>query len=134
MADEKASPETIVALMRANLLGVFNERSSEVRNATIKTTYAEDVVIYEPSNIAHGHAEIDRISSELLNKSPGWVFAPNGSVIISHNLGILRWHFGPEGQKPLVEGIDIAQIVGGKIKVLHVMIGGVSEAGEVAGM
>ena len=126
MATSKASKDTIVSLMRANLLGVFNERNPSGRKATIATTYAEDVLFHEPDTSVRGHDEVNRISGEILDKSPGWVFKPDGPVTVSHNLGMLRWGFGPEGEKPVVQGCDIAEIEDGRIKVLHVMIVGPS--------
>jgi uncharacterized protein (DUF1330 family) len=47
-------------------------------------------------------------------------------VFISQNVGMLRWTFGPRGGEVLVKGCDIAEIEGGLIKVLHVMIEGPS--------
>lgn len=56
------------------------------------------------------------------SKSPGWVFKPDGAVSVNHNLGMLSWHFGPEGSEPVVKGKDIAIVEYEKVKTLYVMM------------
>jgi hypothetical protein len=126
MASSNPTPETITTLMKSNLLSVFNERDPAARLSAIKENYTTDVVFHEPGSTSRGHDAIDKISGELLGKSPDWVFKPEGPVFISQNVGMLRWTFGPRGGEVLVKGCDIAEIEGGLIKVLHVMIEGPS--------
>jgi hypothetical protein len=118
----------IVKLMHANLMGVFNERSSSARLATIKSIYTPDFIFYEPDKAFQGHAAVDACVQALLDKYPGWVFRPAGPVSVNHNLGVLSWHFGPEGEDPKVKGTDIAVIEGGKMKTLHLLMEGTTEA------
>jgi hypothetical protein len=108
--------------MLANLLDIFNERSPESRAAAISKNYSTDIVFYEPEQIYRGHAEVDLCVGSLLDKSPGWVFTPDGAVSVNHNLGMVSWQFGPEGSEPVARGTDIAIVEEGKIKVLYVLV------------
>jgi hypothetical protein len=116
----------ITTLMKSNLLSVFNERDPVARGAAIIATYTPDVLFHEPNSTSKGHDAVQRISGDLLDKSPGWVFKPDGPVFVSQNLGMLKWGFGPDGEEAVVKGCDVAEIEEGKIKVLHVMIEGPS--------
>ena len=46
-----------------------------------------------------------------------------GEVSANHNLGRLTWHFGPDGEPPVVTGTDVAIIDNGRIRSLYVFIG-----------
>jgi SnoaL-like domain len=129
---DRSTPSTkqIVSLMYANLMGVFNERSPTARMATMKSIYALDFVFYEPTRSFKGNTEVDACVQALLDKFPTWVFRPAGPVSVNHNLGVLPWYFGPEGEEPVVEGTDIAVIEGGKMKSLHLLMEGDTEAEE----
>jgi hypothetical protein len=129
---DKTDPTTkqIVSLMHTNLMGVFNERSPSARLATIKAIHTPDFIFYEPDKSFQGHDEVDVCVQALLDKYPTWVFRPAGPVSVNHNLGVLPWHFGPEGEEPVVRGTDIAVIEGGKMKTLHLLMEGDTEAEE----
>jgi hypothetical protein len=45
-------------LLQANLKRVFGERDATKRHAAIRELYAPDAVLYEPDDIATGHAAI----------------------------------------------------------------------------
>ena len=48
----------------------------------------------------------DKVTT-LLAGAPGFVFTEVGPVRRSQDLGILGWAFGPEGETPVVTGIDV---------------------------
>jgi hypothetical protein len=110
---------TIDELMRANLLGVFGERDAVRRKATIAETYAPDVVFSDPEGTETGH---DAKAQGLLDRSPGFVFAPAGPVHVVRDLGHLAWAFGPEGQPPVVRGVDVALVRDGLIASLYTFL------------
>ncbi|OJW02781.1 MAG: hypothetical protein BGO39_06030 [Chloroflexi bacterium 54-19] len=114
--------ETIINLMRANLLEVFNERDEARRLAAIARTYTEDVVFYDPEEVVTGHNALNEKARDLLEKATGFVFSPAGPAYANHNLGYLDWIFGPEGQPPVVSGIDIALIKDGRIATLYTIL------------
>jgi hypothetical protein len=110
-------------LMQANLSRVFSEPDARKRSAAIAELYAPDAVLYEPDNIATGHAEIAQ-AVDALAKSlpPEFVFRADGPAIGHHGLGRLRWLGGPAGGSVAVTGTDVVRIEAGLIKTIHVFL------------
>jgi hypothetical protein len=50
------------------------------------------------------------------------VFAPEGAVHAVRDLGHLAWGFGPEGQAPVVRGVDVALVRDGLIVNLYTFL------------
>ncbi|GIF78649.1 nuclear transport factor 2 family protein [Asanoa siamensis] len=113
---------TIEGLMRANLLEVFNERDPERRAAAIARTYVPDVRFSDPEATVIGHAAVGAKAQGLLDEQPGFVFSAAGPVRVNDDLGYLAWNFGPEGQDPVVRGVDIALVDNGLITRLYTML------------
>jgi len=42
----------------------------------------------------------------------------NGIASVGHNLGVLRWHFGPEDKPDAARVTDVIIVEGSKIKAL----------------
>ena len=112
---EEAS--TIRALLFANLLKVFDERDASKRVAAVEDTYAENVIWYEPDRVIQGRAALNARASELQTQYPGFNFRPDGIMSASQNVGVLRWHFGPEDKPDMIRGTDVIIVEGGRIKV-----------------
>ena len=112
----------VAELMQANLLEVFNERDGERRRAAIARTYAPDVRFADPEEVITGHEALDAKAGRLLDESPGFVFSPAGAVLVNHDLGYLAWNLGPQGQPPVVRGMDIALVEDGVITSLYTML------------
>jgi hypothetical protein len=112
----------IADLMRANLLGVFNERDPARRREVIATIYAPEVEFADPEGTVTGHDALDAKAQGLLDASPGFVFTPAGSVHVVDDLGYLPWQFGPEGEPPSVRGADVALVVDGRIARLYTLL------------
>lgn len=113
---------TAEALMHANLLEVFNERDPERRAAAVARTYAEDVVFSDPEGEVSGRAAIDAKAKALLDGAPGFVFTAAGPVYAGTDLACLTWEFGPEGQPPVVKGVDIGYIADGVLVKVSTLI------------
>jgi len=113
---------TVEELMRANLLDVFNERDAPRRRAAIARTYAPDVRFSDPEEVVVGHEALDAKAGKILDGAPGSVFTPGGPVRVSDDLGYLAWSFGPDGEPPLVRGIDIALVVDGLIGSVYTLL------------
>ncbi|KAL3421895.1 NTF2-like domain protein [Phlyctema vagabunda] len=111
-------PELIRQLLKANLLSVFDERDDISRKVAIENTYAEDIIWYEPERLNQGQDTLDRRAAELLEESPGFRFQPDGEMVVTQNLGVLHWKFGPVSDPGLLKGVDVILVVGGKIKAL----------------
>jgi hypothetical protein len=113
---------TTEELMRANLLEVFNERDDERRAAAIARTYAPGVVFSDPDQTVTGHDELNAKARQILAAAPGFVFSPAGPVQVNHDLGYLPWSLGPEGEPPVVRGVDIALVADGLIARVYTLL------------
>jgi hypothetical protein len=112
----------IADLMHANLLEVFNERDPERRREVIARTYTDDVQFVDHDGIVVGHDALHATAQGVLDRAPGFVFAPDGAVRVSDDLGYLPWTLGPEGQPPVVRGLDIALIRDGLIVKVYTLL------------
>ncbi|KAK3074078.1 hypothetical protein LTR53_003790 [Teratosphaeriaceae sp. CCFEE 6253] len=114
-------PAQAVAVAKANLLSIFNERNATKRKQAMSETYAPDMLLFEPDKIVTGHDEISAIAGKLLDEHQEWSFAPSGKVFVNHRLVTLNWTFGP------LNGGDVFEVgESGKIEKLWVMIEGVT--------
>ncbi|MBJ7402672.1 MAG: nuclear transport factor 2 family protein [Bradyrhizobium sp.] len=112
-------------LLRSNLERVFNERDDGKRRAAIAELFVEEPVMYEPTDIVRGRAEISRVAGSLLSRfGPAFRFVPDGVAVGHHGLAHLAWHAGPEGGPVAVTGADVAEIEGGRIVRLWVLLNG----------
>jgi len=111
-------------LMLRSLLDVFNERDAARRGAAIAAVYTPDVTFHEVDGVIRGPAALEARVQQLLDGAPGWVFRPADAAAVNHELGCLRWHFGPQGAPPAVAGTDIALVADGRIRSLYVFIHG----------
>jgi hypothetical protein len=120
---EGSAPVSAVAdLMRATLFEVFNERDADRRRAAIARTYASDVRFADPDEAVTGHAAVEAKARRILDEAPGFVFSAAGPVLVNHDLGHLAWNFGPDGQPPVVRGMDIALVADGRITSLYTFL------------
>jgi hypothetical protein len=116
---------TIEELMHANLFEVFGERDPERRMAAVRRTYAADVAFSDPDDpddAVTGHEALSAKAQEILDSSPGFVFAAAGPVRVNHDLGYLARGFSPEGRSPVVNGVDIALVENGLIAKVHTLL------------
>jgi hypothetical protein len=110
-------------LLHANLERVFNERNAARRDAAIAELFAADPVMYEPTGIVQGRDNISKVAGDLLAQfGPDFTFVPDGPAVGHHGLAVLRWHAGPKEGPVAVTGADAAQIEGGRIVRLWVLL------------
>lgn len=110
-------------LLQANLKRVFSEGDVTRRRAAITELYAPDAVLYDPDNVATGHAEIVRTVDALLESlPPQFVFTADGPAVGHHGLGRLRWRAGPPEGPVAVTGTDVVRVEAGRIKTIHVFL------------
>ncbi len=88
---------TIRALLSANLFSVFDERDRIPLNAPQQSkTHMPKILLSGTSRTA--------ISSKVAQ--------------VGQNIGVLRWHYGPEDKPDMVRGTDVIIVEGGKIRAL----------------
>jgi hypothetical protein len=110
--------DIIRRLLNANLFDVFGQRDPAARTAAIAKIHQADVVWYEPDRVLSGNEAIDIRAGEILAEAPGCQFSVDGEAVVTQNLGVLNWNFGPPADPDMVKGTDIIVVEGGKIKVL----------------
>lgn len=120
--------ETIIELMEANLLEVFNERDADRRTAAIERIYAPDVRWTEDEGIVVGRDALNARAVALQSQLEGLVFTKAGPVYQTLGFGYLAWQVGPEGGDPVVTGFDVAIISDDLIAELYTVI--TSQAGN----
>jgi SnoaL-like domain len=110
-------------LLRANLERVFNERDAGRRAAALAELFVDEPVLYEPADIVRGQAAIAALAGRLLDQfGPTFRFTPVGPAVGHHGLGSLQWQAGPDGGPVAVTGADVAEVVGGRIARLWVLL------------
>lgn len=110
-------------LLRSNLERVFNERDPVRRAAALDELYVAEPVMYEPTNVVRGRAAIADVAGKLLEQfGPTFRFTPVGTAVGHHGLGSLQWQAGPNGGAIVVTGVDVAEVVNGRIARLWVLL------------
>jgi hypothetical protein len=109
-------------LMERNLLEVFGQRDSERRAAAIADLYTADCTFFEADEQVTGREALNVKIGSILKDAPGFVFRAAGRAQFNHDLGRLRWQFGPPGAAPVVTGMDIALFEHGRIRTLYTFL------------
>lgn len=110
--------DVVKAALHANLFSVFDERDETARVKAVKETYDEDIIWYEPDRVIKGHDALSARAAEIQNEAPGFKFQADGDMVITQNMGMLHWKFGPDETPDLVQGADVIIVEGGKVKLL----------------
>lgn len=112
------------ALMRANVLRVFNERHDAARLGAIGDIYSIDAVLYEPNQEARGHVAINEAVKALQASLPAdFAFSVQADAAGHHDLGTLVWRLHSADGDIDLPGMDVARFAEGKIVSLHVFPG-----------
>jgi SnoaL-like domain len=114
--------DTLGPLMERNLLEVFGQRDSARRAAVIAELYTADCTFFEAEEQVTGREALNAKVGSILKEAPGFVFRATGPAQVNHDLGRLRWEFGPEGTAPVVTGMDIAVFERGRIHSLYTFV------------
>jgi hypothetical protein len=114
--------ETVVELMEANLLEVFNERDARRRSAAIERIYAPDVRWSDDEGIIVGHEALEAKAIALQSQLEGLIFTKAGPVYQTRGLGYLAWEVRPEGGDPVATGFDVAIVRDDLISELYTVI------------
>ena len=94
---------------------VFDQPDADRRAAVIAEVFAEDVVFVDGERTVTGRAELAATVTELLAQAPGFVFTPAGPFRGVGDLGMRAWRLGPPGGEPVLGGLDVVQVAGGRI-------------------
>jgi hypothetical protein len=114
--------DTLGPLMERNLLEVFGQRDAARRAAAIAELYTTDCTFFEAEEQVTGREALNAKVGSFLKDAPGFVFRAAGPAQVNHDLGRLRWQFGPAGVPPVVTGMDIAIVAHGRIRALYTFL------------
>ena len=113
---------TVAELLERMVQGVFNEPDPQRREAVIAEVFSEDVVFADAERRVTGHDELADTVTGLRAQGPGLVFTPAGSFRGVGDLGMRPWRLGPPGGEPVLGGLDVAQVVDGRIARLWTVL------------
>ncbi len=111
--------DTLGRLIERNLFEVFGQRDSVQRAAAIAELYTADCKFFEAEEQVTGREALNAKVESILKGAPGFVFRAAGPAQVNHDLGRLRWQFGPAGAPPVVTGTDIAVFEHERIRALY---------------
>ena len=114
-----AGAEELLARMVAE---VFNQPDADRRAAAIDEVFAPDVVFVDAEREVTGREELAATVTGLLAQGPGLVFTPAGSFRGVGDMGMRSWRLGPPGGEPVLGGLDVAQVVDGRIARLWTVL------------
>jgi hypothetical protein len=109
-------------LLERMLQGVFNEPDADRRAAVIDEVFAADVVFADDEQTVTGRAALAATVSGLLAQGSGLVFTPAGPFRGVGDLGMRPWRLSPPGGEPVLGGLDVAQVVDGRIARLWTLL------------
>ncbi len=109
-------------LLERMLQGVFNEPDAQRRAGVIAEVFAEDVVFVDGERTVTGREELAATVTGLLARAPGFVFAPAGPFRGVGDLGMRPWRLGPPGGDAVLGGLDVVQVVAGRIARLWTLL------------
>ena len=93
--------DTLGRLMERNLFEVFGQRDSAQRAAAIAELYTADCTFFEAEEQVAGREALNAKVESILKDAPGFVFRAAAPAQVNHDLGRLRWQFGPAAAPPV---------------------------------
>ena len=96
-------------------LAIWNERDSAARRVLIGTTWMPDGLYLDPMLRGEGHDGIDAAIGGAQPLFPGLNFRRTSEVDVHNDRLRFTWELGAEGEPPAMAGLDIGQIVDGRL-------------------
>ena len=115
---------TVDELLERMVQEVFNEADPQRRAEVITELFTEDVVFTDPDRTVRGRADLTAAVTGLLAQGPGFVFTHAGPFRGVGDLGMRPWRLGPPGGEPVVGGLDVVEVVDGRISRLWTLLDG----------
>lgn len=101
---------------------IWSERNADKRAAMIKEVYTDDVEITDPHFVAHGHADLQQLISNLQAKFPERAFRLRQPIETHHHIARLFWQFGTAVEPAQETGQDVFILENDKIRQLLIFI------------
>ena len=109
-------------LLERMLQGVFNEPDPQRRAEVIAEVFSAEVVFVDDEQTVTGREHLAATVTRLLAQGPGLVFTPAGPFRGVGDLGMRPWRLGPPGGEPVLGGLDVVQVVDGRIARLWTLL------------
>jgi hypothetical protein len=113
---------TAAQLLERMLQGVFNEPDEARRDLAIAAVFADDVVFADADAAVTGQTELGAKVTALLAQGPGLVFSHAGPFRGVADVGLRPWRLGPPGAEPVLGGLDVIEVVDGRIAKLWTVL------------
>ena len=115
--------DSLVALARANLHGVFGESDPEARMVTARRIFADDVSFVDEEETVVGIDAVVAKAARLLDGlPPGAGFGEDGPVYAGAGHAALGWRVGPPDGEPVLRGVDVLTVADGRITKLVTLL------------
>ena len=111
-------------LLERMLQSVFNEPAEQRRATAIALLFTDDIVFTDAETTVTGRTELAARVTALLAQGPGFTFSPAGPFRGVAGLGLRPWGLGPPGAEPVLGGLDVIEVVDGRIAKLWTMLDG----------
>jgi hypothetical protein len=102
-----ADANVVKALMKQNLLGVFNERDAAKRRSLIAKLWDTQAIFIDPEGRWVGHAAVNDAAEQLQRRFPDFAFSELADGDAYSGVGRLPWSFGPPGEPRKITGVDV---------------------------
>ena len=96
-------------------LAIWNERDAAARRALIGTTWTPDGLYLDPMLRGEGHDGIDAAIGGAQPLFPGLSFRRTSEVDVHNDRLRFTWELGAEDGPPAMAGLDIGQIMDGRL-------------------
>lgn len=96
-------------------LAIWNERDGDARRALIAATWMPDGLYLDPMLRGEGHDGIDAAIGGAQPLFPGLNFRRTSDVDVHNDRLRFTWELGVVGEPPAMAGLDIGQIVDGRL-------------------
>lgn len=96
-------------------LAIWNERDGDARRALIAATWTPDGLYLDPMLRGEGHDGIHAAIGGAQPLFPGLNFRRNSEVDTHNDRMRFTWELGEEGEPPAMAGLDIGQVVDGRL-------------------
>lgn len=113
---------TAAYLLDRMIQDVFNEADPQRRATVIAELFSEDVRFTDAERTVRGREDLAVTITGLLAQGPGFVFTHSGPFRGVGDLGMQPWRLAPPGGEPVAGGLDVVQVVDGKIARLWTML------------
>ncbi len=115
-------PDRTLELLRRNLYEVFGERNAVLRRQRIAELWTKNCAFIDNHGGHRGQDALDVAIATIQKHTPGFVFHEIGTSQSHHGIGRLAWGYGPQGEPPIVRGLDVVVVRDNKIDKLYAFL------------